>query len=344
VDYGVGENMSKVRIVVLDDLHRAYGDRPALDRLRERAEVKVYTELAPSREALISRLAGAEVIVANRDRTRFDAELLNALPDLKLLVQSNHRSEHIDLAAATKMGVLVTVATGGSATAAMSELTIGLMIATLRRMTEQDRALRAGQWPYTIGVELDGLTLGIVGLGRLGTRVAAVARLFGMRVLATGITLTAERAQQAGAELRDLEALLAESDVVSIHLKFSESTHGFITERHLAIMKPTAILINTARGALVDEAGLVRALKEGWIAGAGLDVFEQEPLPPDHPLLDCENTVLTAHCGWPTEKRIDRFVTTVVENIEGYLNDGRPVHVFNPEARPDLGLSAYSRS
>jgi phosphoglycerate dehydrogenase-like enzyme len=209
-------------------------------------------------------------------------------------------------------------------------------------VAEQDRALRAGGWPLLVGQELAGKTLGIVGLGRVGSRVAEVARVLGMRVIAAGLTLTEERARAAGVEFRSVEDLFAEADVVSIHLKLSERTRGFITAAHLGRMKPTALLVNTARGPIVDEGALVGALRSRRIAGAALDVYDQEPLPPDHPLLSCETAVLTAHCGWVTDETYRRFVSGVAGNVEAFL-DGRPQHVVNPEAAPELGLSAYVR-
>jgi D-3-phosphoglycerate dehydrogenase / 2-oxoglutarate reductase len=332
---------SRPRVVILDDWNQAYGASPQVARLRERAEVVIHTDAAPAMAATLERLAGAQIVVGNRERTRFDAKFFGALPDLALLAQTGDGVQHIDLAAATANGVLVSVTPGGS-TAAMVELTIGMMIAVLRRFAEQDRAIRAGQWPLWIGQELDGKTLGVVGLGRLGSRVANVARSFGMRVLAAGPTLTLERAQAAGLEFRDLETLMAESDVVSIHVRLSDRTRGLITASHLAKMKPTAVLINTARGPVVDEGALIGALRSRRIAGAALDVYDREPLPANHPLLSCETALLTGHCGWVTDNTYERFISGIVENIEVFL-DGQPRHVMNPEAAPHLGLTAYQR-
>jgi phosphoglycerate dehydrogenase-like enzyme len=329
------------RVVVLDDWNQAYGNAAPFSHLRQRAEVIIHTDAAPP-GAAAERLRGAEVVVGNRERTRFDAAFFQSVPDVKLLVQTGDGVQHIDLPAATAQGVLVSVTPGGS-TASMVEFTIGMIIGAMRRFAEQDRALRAGHWPLWIGQELDGKTLGIVGLGRLGTRVARVAQSFGMRVLASGLSLTQDRARAAGVEYRDLDVLFSESDVVSIHLKLSDRTKGLITGSHLAKMKPTAVLVNTARGPLVDEGALVGALKSRRIAGAALDVYDQEPLPTDHPLLSCETALLTAHCGWVTDRTYERFISGVVENIHGYL-DRRPLHVMNPEAAPELDLTAYKRS
>jgi phosphoglycerate dehydrogenase-like enzyme len=329
------------RVVILDDWNEAYGASAPIARLRQRAEVTIDTGHAPSQAGVADRLAGTEIVVGNRERTAFGADFFQSARDLKLLVQTGDGVQHIDLPAATAAGVLVSVTPGGS-TASMVEFTIGMIIGAMRRVAEQDRALRAGHWPLWIGKELDGKTLGVVGLGRLGSRVAKTAQFFGMRVVASGLTLTPERAAAEGVEYRDLDSLLPESDVVSIHLKLSDRTRGLITASHLAKMKPSAVLVNTARGPIVDEGALVGALRSGRIAGAALDVYDQEPLPPDHPLLSCETALLTAHCGWVTDRTYDRFISGVVENIESYL-DGRPLHVMNPEAAPELQLTAYKR-
>jgi phosphoglycerate dehydrogenase-like enzyme len=330
------------KVVVLDDWNNAFATSPHTNRLREQAEVTVYPDPAPSRAALLERLAGARAVICNRERTRFPADLLRALPDLKFISQTGGGAAHVDLPAATARGILVSVTSHGTG-AGVVELTIGLMIATMRRFLEQDRALRAGRWPPLVGQELETKTLGIVGLGHLGTKVANVAQVLGMRVLAAGLTLTPKRAREAGAEFRDLESLFAESDVISIHLKLSEQTRGLIGAGLLAKMKPTAVLINTARGPIVDEGALVGALRSRRIAGAGIDVYDQEPLLENHPLLSCETALLTAHCGWVTDRTYDRYLSGAIENVEAFLRDGRPSPVLNPEVAPELNLTAYQR-
>ena len=192
--------------------------------------------------------------------------------------------------------------------------------------------MRAGRWQTGIGVELAGKTLGILGLGRIGSRIAAFGKLLGMRVIAWGPTLTEERAAAGGVTFVPLDTLFRESDVVSLHLRLSERTRGLVTAHHLSLMKPTAYLINTARGPLVDEAGLVVALKERRIAGAGLDVFDVEPLPANHPLLALDNVVLTPHTGYVTQEAYHIFFRQVVENIEGYLDGKLPPRTLNPDA------------
>jgi phosphoglycerate dehydrogenase-like enzyme len=325
------------RVVVLDDWQRFFTDSPRLERLRERAEVTVHTDRAPSREALVERLAEADVVITNRERTRFDAELFAALPRLRLVAQTGDGTPNIDLAAAAARGVQV-ANTPGASTTAMVELTIGLMVAWLRRFAEQEQALRAGEWPRPDGLGLFGKTLGIVGFGRLGRATSRAALFFGMRVVAWSRRLTPAAATAAGIEYRDLGSLLAESDVVSLHVRLTPETRAMITAEHLARMKPSALFVNTARGAIVDEAALAEALRAGRLAGAALDVYEQEPLPVDSPLRSLPNVLLTAHCGGMTDTAFDQFVAGCVENVLAFLDSGRPLNpVQAPVALPDGG-------
>jgi phosphoglycerate dehydrogenase-like enzyme len=336
-----GAARRRPRVVVLDDWNEAFGGAAPIERLRERVELTIHTDQAPSRDETLRRLAGAEIVVANRERTRFDAATFEALPDLRLIAQTGDGCLHIDLPAASRAGVLVSATPSGSR-ASMVELTIGLMIAAMRRFGEQDRALRAGRWTNYIGQALEGKTLGVVGVGRLGSRVGKVAQALGMRVIAAGIFLTPERAEEHGFEYRSLDELCSEADVISVHVRLTELTRGLIGASHLARMKPTAVLVNTARGPIVDEGALAGALRSRRIAGAALDVYGQEPLPPNHPLLSCETALLTAHTGWVTDNNYQRFVAGIAENITAYL-DGQPQHVINPEARPELALTAFER-
>ncbi|GIX45999.1 MAG: hypothetical protein KatS3mg131_0210 [Candidatus Tectimicrobiota bacterium] len=208
-----------------------------------------------------------------------------------------------------------------------AELTWGLILALVRRIPQEDRAVRAGRWQTSLGVGLHGKVLGVIGLGRLGSQVAAIGRAFQMQVLAWSQNLTAERAAACGATLVGKDELLSRADVVTLHLVLSERTRGLIGARELSLMKPTAYLINTSRGPIVDEAALLAALQRRAIAGAGLDVFDEEPLPPDHPLLQLDNTVLTPHLGYVTEETYRVFYGQAVEDIEAFLR-GQPVRVL----------------
>ena len=318
------------RIAILDDYQGAAASMPNWERLRERATVEGFRDTLTDEAQLAQRLAPYEILVLIRERTRFPASLLARLPRLEVLALTGRNSGHVDVAAATEQGVFVTE-TQGSGSAAI-EHTIGLLMAVVRRIPREDRAMREGQWQTGLGVELAGKTLGILGLGRIGGRIAEFGKLLGMRVLAWGPTLTDERAAASGVIRVPLETLFRESDVVSLHLRLSERTRGLVTAEHLSRMKPTAYLVNTARGPLVDEAALVAALREGRIAGAALDVFDVEPLPRGHPLLALDNVVLSPHMGYVTREAYHHFFRQVVEGIEHYLDGRVPPHALNPEA------------
>jgi phosphoglycerate dehydrogenase-like enzyme len=325
-----------MQIVFPDDWNGTFAAAPEVERLRARADVVVHRVRPPDLRGV---LKDADVAVAVRERTRYDTPLLNALPRLKLIVSvGGVDNPSIDKQTAAERGVLVCHTAGAldlppppEGPASMVEVTIGMMIASMREFAEQDRAIRAGEWPGPHGRVLHGKTLGIVGLGRLGTPVAHLAQVFGMRVVAAGLTLTPARAAAAGVEFRTLEQLFTESDIISIHLKLSDRTRGLIDRSLLGRMKRDAILVNTSRGPIVVEADLVEALQQDTIGGAALDVYDQEPLPADHPLRKTEHTLLLAHCGWPTDAGYARMVPETVAVIEAFL-DGSPINVERPPA------------
>lgn len=317
------------RVAVLDDYQDVVLSLPYWARLAGRATVEVYRDTLASEDALARRLRQYEILVLIRERTRFPVSLLERLPTLELLALTGRNSGHVDVAAATARGILVTDTEGSGASAI--EHTMGLILAVVRRIPQEDRAMRQGRWQTGLGVELLGKTLGIVGLGRIGSQIATFGKFLGMRVLAWGPTLTDERTAAADVSRVSLDDLFRESDVVSIHLRLSERTRGIITAHHLALMKPTAFLINTARGPLVDEAALIAALRERRIAGAALDVYDVEPLPRDHPFLTLENVVLSPHMGYVTHEAYHPFFSQVVENIESYLDGRVPPRALNPE-------------
>jgi phosphoglycerate dehydrogenase-like enzyme len=318
------------RIAVLDDYQGAVLSLPCWAGLTGRAAVDAFRDTPASEGALAGRLRPYEIIVPIRERTRFTASLLERLPGLELLALTGRNSGHVDVAAATSRGILVAETEGSGASAV--ELTIGLILALVRRIPQEDHAMRQGLWQTSLGVELAGKTLGIVGLGRIGTRIAAFGRFLGMRVLAWGASLTDERAAAAGASCVSLEDLLRQSDIVSVHLRLSERTRGLISAHHLSLMKPTSYFVNTARGGLVDEAALIAALRERRIAGAALDVYQFEPLPPDDPLLSLDNVVLSPHMGYVTREAYQLFFSQAVENIQSYLDGRLPPRALNPEA------------
>ena len=321
-----------MRIVVLDDYQRvarAYGD---FDSLPE-ADVEVLHEHVADRDALVAALQDAEVVVAMRERTAFPAEVFERLPKLRLLVTTGMANAAVDVAAAAAHGVTIsgTMMYGNTKSSNTAELTWALILACRRHVVAEDRALRDGRWQTTVGTDLAGSTLGVLGLGRMGTQVARIGRAFDMRVIAWSENLTAERAAEAGATLVSREELFAGSDVLTVHLKLSERTTGLVGAAEFAAMKPSAVLVNTSRGPIVDEAALVAALTAGSIAGAGLDVYNVEPLPPGNPLRGAPRTVLLPHLGYVTEASLRGMYQQVVEDIAAW-QAGAPVRVLAPPA------------
>lgn len=317
-----------MKVTVLDDYQRAFQATEAIRRLREKAEVEILTERLGSERAVADALKDSPIIIPVRERTRFTASLLHSLPKLEYISQTGNHVYHVDMEAATRQGIVVSLAPGGNST---TELAFGLMIAIMRRIPQSDHAMRHGEWPLVLGRVLKGKTLGILGLGRIGTEVAAIARAFDMKVIAWGPTLTAERAATAGASYLPLEEVLRSADVVSVHLALSDQSRNLLNEARLRLMKRSAYLVNTARGAIVDETALVTVLKEKTIAGAALDVFVEEPLPKNHPLAELDNVVLAPHLGWPTDLSFEHFAAHAVANILDYM-DGKLTRALNPEA------------
>ncbi|QNP68714.1 D-2-hydroxyacid dehydrogenase family protein [Streptomyces roseirectus] len=317
-----------LRCAVLDDYQGValtYADWSGLSGV----EVRTLRENITDRDRLAAEIGDCEIVVAMRERTPFDAELLRRLPTLRLLVTTGMRNASIDLAAAAERGVTV-CGTASNATPP-AELTWALLLGLARHLTAESNALREnGPWQSTVGQDLAGRTLGLLGLGRLGRQVARVAKAFDMDVLAWSQNLTHRRAADAGAQLAaSKEDLLSRSDFVSIHLVLSDRTRGLLGEPELRAMRPHAYLVNTSRAPIVDHDALVRALREGWIAGAGLDVFETEPLPADDPLRTLPNVLATPHLGYVTDRNYRTFYPEAVENIAAFLA-GEPVRVLTP--------------
>jgi phosphoglycerate dehydrogenase-like enzyme len=314
-----------MRVAFLDDFHCAYEETAGVRRIREFAEVQIFTTPFGSPASL----RGFDALVATRERTLFTPALMAQLPDVRLIVQTGNHAYHIDLPAAEQRGIVIGKATGGFCTAA-GELAFGLMMAVMRQIPNVDHEIKNGRWPTPMTRVLRGKTLGIVGLGNIGRYVARIANAFDMKVLAWGTRLTADAAAASGAERCELDDLLRASDLVSVNATLSPQSRGLIDERRLALLKPSAYLINTARGAIVDEAALYRALRDGRIAGAGLDVFEQEPLPADHPLRTLNNAVLTSHLGWPTDEMYGQFADAAADVLLAH-NNGDAVPRFVSE-------------
>ncbi|MBO0708114.1 MAG: D-2-hydroxyacid dehydrogenase family protein [Candidatus Dormibacteraeota bacterium] len=316
------------RVAVLDDYQGAAEGDPHWRGLPEGVEAVFFPDHLRDEAAVAERLRAFEVVVAMRERTPFPASLLGRLPNLRLLVTTGMRNRSIDLAAAQERGIVV-CGTEGTARRSTAELAWGLILAATRRISAEERAVREGRWQTTVGTELAGKRLGLLGLGRIGTQMAGIGRAFEMEVVAWSQNLTPEAASAAGATRVEKEELLATSDVVSIHLVLSERTRALIGARELASMRPTAYLINTSRGPIVEEAALVDALRRGLIAGAGLDVFDEEPLPLDHPLRSLPNAVITPHLGYVTQETYAEFFAGVVDAITQWL-DGTPVRQLMP--------------
>src|SRR3954468_18154822 len=314
-------------VVILDDYQEVALECGPWERLDGRCDVRTLAEHVAETDDLVAALAGAPVVVAMRERTPFDAERLARLSDLRLLVTTGMANAAIDLDAAAANGVVV-CGTRGRGTHTV-ELAWGLMLALLRSIPAEDARIRAGGWQQTLGTELDGATLGLVGLGRLGSAMVPVARAFGMGVLAWSMNLDAAHATEVGVEAVAKDELFRRADVVSLHYKLSPRSEGIVGAAAIAAMKPTAYFVNTSRGPLVDTAALLRALHDGTIAGAALDVYDREPLPPDDPLRSAPRTVLTPHLGYVTRENYRTFFADVVEDIEAWL-DGRAERRLTP--------------
>ena len=316
--------MSKVQAAILDDYQNIAKPLIARRDVPDNLEIKVFHDHLIDEDALADRLRDFEVVCVMRERTPFRRGLLERLPNLRLLVTSGMRNASIDMTAAAERGVTVcgTPSVGGPT----AELAWGLIIGLLRHIPREDRATREGRWQETVGGGLLGKTLGVAGLGKLGARVARVGLAFEMDVIAWSQNLTAERCREVGATRVSKEELLSRSDILTIHLVLSDRTRGLLGAAELATMKPTAVLVNTSRGPIVDEKALVEALERGTIAGAGLDVYDTEPLPLDHPLRSCGNTVVTPHLGYVEEANYGAYFDGYLGAVRGYL-DGSPVNV-----------------
>jgi phosphoglycerate dehydrogenase-like enzyme len=306
-----------MRVAILDDIHDAYERTEGVRQLRRSAEVTIFKAPFGSPEVL----KGFDALIANRERTRFSRDLLERLPDLRIIAQTGNHAYHIDLAAAKELGIVVGKASGGFCTGA-GELTIGLAIAIMRQIPSASAAVKAGQWPRPMGYELHGKTLGIVGLGHVGRHVAKIAQALGMRVVSWSRRPDPSATAALGIEAVELDRLLQISDVVSVHATLAPETRGLLNAERLALMKPTAVLINTARGPIVEEGALIAALAANRIAGAALDVFDSEPLPQEHPLTKLPNVILTPHLGWPTDKMYEQFAQAAAEVLLAFA-EGR---------------------
>ncbi|MBE1578281.1 D-2-hydroxyacid dehydrogenase family protein [Amycolatopsis roodepoortensis] len=312
-----------MKIAILDDYQEValgFGDWGSLG-----ADIEVFTKPFADPADVVGRLRDFDVVVAMRERTRFPAEVLDRLPALKLLVSTGHRNAAIDVAAARRNGVVV--CSTGYIAAPAAEHTWALILAAARNVPVESRNMREGGWQTTVGTILSGKTLGLLGLGRLGAGAAKIGQAFGMETIAWSQNLTQEKADPHGVTAVSKDELFARADVLSIHLVLSRRSRGLVGAPELAAMKPTAMLVNTSRGPIVDEAALVDALRRKEIAVAALDVYDVEPLPSEHPLRTLDNVVLTPHIGYVTREAYEIFYRDAVEDIAAF-QAGSPIRVM----------------
>lgn len=315
-----------LRCAILDDYQNVALTFADWSPLKDKIDITVFDKPFASSDEAVRALQDFEIVCAMRERTPFSREVLTALPNLKLLLTSGMRNAAFDMETLSERGIVV-CGTGGVGNATAG-LTIGLMLELTRKIGFENARMHAGEpWQTTMGQDVEGMTLGVVGLGKLGTRVATVAKALGMTVIAWSQNLTPEACAAAGVRYATKDELFATADIVTIHVVLSKRTRGLITAADLARMKPTSYLVNAARGPIVDEAALLDVLQRRKIAGAGLDTFSVEPLPVDHPLRKLDNVVLTPHLGYVTEQNYRRYYGDMVEDIAAWLK-GEPVRVM----------------
>jgi D-3-phosphoglycerate dehydrogenase len=321
-----------MKLAILDDYQRVALTMADWSGVAERCQIDVIDRPLQVPDEAAAVLGPYDVLCMLRERTAAPRALIERLPNLKLITITGLEHRTLDLAAASERGVLVCHSTAhAGAHQGTPELTIALMLAITRSIAREDRAIREGRWQTSMGRQLFGRTLGLIGLGRIGRRVARIAQAFDMRVIAWSPNLTSAAAAEAGVTRVEKDELFRTADIVSLHLVLGQRSRGVVGAHEFGLMKPTACLINTARGPLVDEAALLDALRQRRIAGAALDVYWQEPLPKDHPLLAMDNVVLTPHLGYVVEESYRAFYGDTVEAVTAWL-DGKPVRVANPAA------------
>jgi phosphoglycerate dehydrogenase-like enzyme len=318
-----------LRCTILDDYQNVALKLADWSKIKE-VETKVYTEAVRRTDAdTIRDCKDSEIVVMMRERTRFPRAVIEGLPKLKLLITTGAYNASIDMKACQERGITVCGTTShGNPTTGIA---FGLMLELTRRIGWENARMKAGEsWQLTLGIDIEGKTLGLLGLGKLGARAAGVGKAFGMKCIAWSQNLTPERCKEVGVEYVSKDDLFKNSDFLSIHVQLGERNRGIVTARELGLMKKTAYLINTSRGPIVQESALLEALKNKQIAGAGLDVFDVEPLPTDHPFRKLDNVVLTPHLGYVSQQNYERYYPDIVENIRGFL-DGKPVRVIAPK-------------
>ena len=314
-----------MKIAVLDDYQSVARDMADWSGLEKDHEITFFNQVYEGLDGFAKRLEPFDIVCLVRERSPFKRDVIERLPNLKLVVTAGMRNAAIDMEALKDHGIPL-VGTSGSAQAT-AELAWGMIISLARNIHIENARMREGSWITTLGLDLEGKTLGVLGLGRLGQKMVGIGKAFGMNVIAWSANLTDEKAAEVGAKRVDKEDFFRRSDFITIHYKLGERSRGLVGAAELAMMKPSAYLINTSRGPVVDTDALIAALTEGQIAGAGIDVYDSEPLAPDHPIRKCPRTLLTPHLGYVTDGTYELFYTQMVESLEAWLS-GKPIRVL----------------
>ena len=327
-----------MKLAVLDDYQGAAKDLADWSKLPSGTEVEFFQNHIVEEDQLVERLKDFDMVMGMRERTPFTRSVLSRLPKLRLLITTGRRNASFDIEAASELGIAVCGTNGGGE--GPTELTWGLILAMVRHIPEEDQRSREGSWGTTIGVGVKGKTLGLIGLGHIGSLVARIGVAFDMKIIAWSQNMTAERAKECGATLVDKETLFKESDIVSVHLVLSDRSRGLVSASDLALMKPSAYLVNISRGPIVDEKALIDVLERRAIAGAALDTFDVEPLPKDHPLFKTPNTLICPHLGYVIDESYQAFYAGVIENVRAFAS-GEPVRTINEDVLTSSQFRGY---
>jgi phosphoglycerate dehydrogenase-like enzyme len=331
--------VNKLKLAILDDYQGTAKDLGDWSSLPPGTNVQFFQDHIANEDKLVERLRDFDMVMGMRERTPFTRSILSRLPKLRLLMTTGLRNASFDMEAASDMGIPVCGASGAGE--GPTELTWGLILSLMRHIHEEDKRSREGSWGTTVGVGLKGKTLGLIGLGHIGSLVAKVGKAFDMNIIAWSQNMTAERAKACDARLVDKETLFRESDVVSVHLVLSDRSRGLVGAEELELMKSSAFLVNISRGPIVDEKALIDVLERKAIAGAALDTFDVEPLPLSHPLFKTPNTLICPHLGYVTEEGYRAFYSGVIENVRAFLS-GEPIRVINEAVLTSAEFRGYN--
>ena len=328
-----------MKLAILDDYQGTAKDLADWSKLPAGVEVEFFQDHIVDEDQLVERLGDFDLVQGMRERTPFPRSVLSRLPNLRLLITTGRRNASFDIEAASELGITVCGTNGGGE--GTTELTWGLILAMLRHIPEEERRSRAGSWGTTVGIGVKGKTLGLIGLGHIGSLVARVAKAFDMNVIAWSQNMTNERANECGATLVDKETIFRDSDIVAVHLVLSDRTRGLVGKSDLAFMKPSAYIVNTSRGPIIDEMALIDVLERKAIAGAALDTFVIEPLPKDHPFFKTPNTLISPHLGYVIDDSYEAFYAGVIENVRAFTS-GEPVRTINEDVLTSSQFRGYT--